>query len=181
MPHLNYNHEKMKQILRPLLVIMLCAAMSIGFGQVSAKLGYIDSNELLEMMPGKDSIQTVLQDYGKMLETQLQTMYAEYQTKVQDYQANASTMSDIIRQTKEKELADLETRIQTFQQQADTDLQNKQVELLQPLLDKAKNAINAVAKENGYTYIFDVGTGAFLYYETGDNILPKVKAKLGLK
>lgn len=171
----------MKNFLKPLLVISLVAMMSAGYSQVNAKLGYIDSNELLEMMPGKDSIQQVLQDYGKTLETQLQTMYAEYQTKVQDYQANSGTMSDIIRQTKEKELADLETRIQTFQQQADTDLQEKQVELLQPLLDKAKNAITAVAKENGYTYIFDVGTGAFLYYETGDNILPKVKAKLGLK
>ena len=171
----------MKNILKATLVIVFCAVMSVGFSQVNAKLGYIDSNELLEMMPGKDSIQQVLQDYGKMLETQLQTMYAEYQTKVQDYQTNSATMSDIIRQTKEKELADLETRIQTFQQQADTDLQDKQVQLLQPLLDKAKNAINAVAKENGYTYIFDVGTGAFLYYETGDNILPKVKAKLGLK
>jgi len=171
----------MKNLLRPFLVIVLCFTMSIGFSQVNAKLGYIDSNELLEMMPGKDSVQTALQDYQKTLETQLQSMYAEYQTKVQDYQSNSSTMSDIIRQTKEKELADLETRIQTFQQQADTDLQEKQVELLQPLLDKAKNAINAVAKENGYTYIFDVGTGAFLYYETGDNILPKVKAKLGLK
>jgi outer membrane protein len=171
----------MKNILRPFLVIVLCSLMSIGFGQTTTKLGYIDSNELLELMPGKDSIQKVLQDYGKMLETQLQTMYAEYQTKVSDYQSNSNTMSDIIRQTKEKELADLETRIQTFQQQADTDLQDKQAELLQPLLDKAKNAINAVAKENGYTYIFDVGTGAFLYYEAGDNILPKVKAKLGLK
>lgn len=171
----------MKNFLRPVLVILLCAFMSIGFGQVNAKLGYIDSNELLEMMPGKDSIQKVLQDYGKTLENQLQAMYAEYQTKVQDYQTNSATMSDIIRQTKEKELADLETRIQTFQQQADTDLQNKQVELLQPLLDKAKSAITAVAKENGYTYIMDVGTGAFLYYETGDNILPKVKAKLGLQ
>jgi outer membrane protein len=172
---------KMKKILRPALVIMLCAVMSIGFSQANAKLGYIDSNELLEMMPAKDSIQTVLQDYGKSLENQLQTMYAEYQTKVQDYQANSSTMSDIIRQTKEKELADLETRIQTFQQQADTDLQDKQAKLLQPLLDKAKNAITAVAKENGYTYIFDVGTGAFLYYEKGDNIMPLVKVKLGLK
>ncbi len=94
---------------------MFCAVMSIGFSQVNAKLGYIDSNELLEMMPGKDSIQTALQDYGKTLENQLQTMYTEYQTKVQDYQANSRTMSDIIRQTKEKELADLETRIQTFQ------------------------------------------------------------------
>jgi outer membrane protein len=87
----------MKKILRPALVTMLCALMSIGFGQVNAKLGYIDSNELLEMMPGKDSIQKVLQDYGKSLETQLQTMYAEYQTKAQDYQANSRTMSDIIR------------------------------------------------------------------------------------
>jgi len=170
----------MKKLLRPFLVIMFCAVMSIGFSQANAKLGYIDSNELLEMMPGKDSIQTALQDYGKSLENQLQTMYTEYQTKVQDYQANSRTMSDIIRQTKEKELADLETRIETFRQQADADLQEKQVTLLQPLLDKAKNAINTVAKENGYTYIFDVGTGAFLFYEKGDNIMPLVKAKLGL-
>ncbi|MFA4862657.1 MAG: OmpH family outer membrane protein, partial [Bacteroidales bacterium] len=111
----------MEKFLRPVLVIMLCALMCTGYSQVNAKLGYIDSNALLEMMPGKDSIQKVLQDYGKSLETQLQTMYAEYQTKVQDYQTNSRTMSDIIRQTKEKELADLETRIQTFQQQADTD------------------------------------------------------------
>jgi len=171
----------MKKILRPALVIALCALMSIGFGQVNAKLGYIDSNALLDLMPGKDSIQNALQEYGKSLEAQLTTMYTEYQTKVQDYQANSRTMSDIIRQTKEKELADLETRIETFRQQADTDLQDKQVEMLQPLLDKAKNAITAVARENGYTYIFDVGTGAFLFYEKGDNILPLVKAKLGLK
>lgn len=171
----------MKLSLKPVLLIILCALFSNGFSQVNAKLGYIDSNELLDLMPGKDSIQNVLVNYGKTLEGQLQAMYAEYQTKIQDYQANSRTMSDIIRQTKEKELADLETRIQTFQQQADTDLQNKQVELLQPMLDKAKNAIEAVAKENGYTYIFDVGTGAFLFYDKGDNILPLVRTKLGLK
>jgi outer membrane protein len=171
----------MKKFLKPALVITFCSIMSIGFSQVNAKLGYIDSNELLDLMPAKDSIQTVLQDYGKSLETQLQTMYAEYQSKVQDYQTNSRTMSDIIRQTKEKELADLESRIETFRTQADSDIQAKQTALLQPLLDKAKNAINAVAKENGYTYIFDVGTGAVLFYEKGENILPLVKAKLGLK
>jgi len=171
----------MKLSLKPVLLIIFCALFSNGFSQVNAKLGYIDSNELLDLMPGKDSIQNVLLKYGRTLEGQLQAMYAEYQTKIQDYQANSRTMSDIIRQTKEKELVDLETRIQTFQQQADTDLQNKQVELLQPMLDKAKNAIEAVAKENGYTYIFDVGTGAFLFYDKGDNILPLVRTKLGLK
>lgn len=171
----------MKYILRSAVLIAFFFLMTEGYSQVNAKLGYIDSNELLEMMPGKDSIQTALQNYGKSLETQLQAMYGEYQTKVQDYQANRNTMSDIIRQTKEKELADLETRIQSFQEQADADLQKKQVEMLQPLLDKAKNAIEAVARENGYTYIFDVGTGAFLFFEKGDNIMPMVKTKLGLK
>jgi outer membrane protein len=90
-------------------------------------------------------------------------------------------MSTIIRQTKERELADMETRITEFQQQADVDLQNKQMELLEPLLTKAKNAIEAVAEEEGYTYIFDAGVGMLLYYEKGDNILPKVKVKLGLE
>lgn len=171
----------MNYFLRSAVLAAFYFMMTAGYSQVNAKLGYIDSNELLEMMPGKDSIQTALQDYGKSLETQLQTMYGEYQTKLQDYQANRNTMSDIIRQTKEKELADLETRIQSFQEQADADLQKKQVEMLQPLLDKAKSAIEAVARENGYTYILDVGTGAFLYFEKGDNILPLVKTKLGLK
>jgi outer membrane protein len=150
------------------------------FSQVNPKFGYIDSNELLELMPGKDSIQSALEEYGKSLESQLQVMYSEYQTKLGDYQTNSSSMSTIIRQTKERELADMETRIQEFQQQADVDLQNKQMELLEPLLNKARQAIEEVAEENGYTYIFDVGVGMLLYYEKGENILPLVREKLGI-
>lgn len=171
----------MKKLAKSLIVIAIALISFAGTAQTNAKLGYIDSNELLDMMPGKDSIQTVLQNYGKTLESQLQTMYQEYQNKLADYQSNVNTMSTIIKQTKEKELGDLETRIQDFQQQADQDLQNKQVELVQPLIDKARKAIEAVARDNGYTYIFDVGMGSLLYFEKGDNILPLVKAKLGLK
>jgi outer membrane protein len=161
-------------------VLSLVLLVSTSYAQVNPKFGYIDSNELLEAMPGRDTIERALQDYGQSLEGQLQAMYQEYQTKVADYQQNSATMSTIIRQTKERELADMETRIQEFQQQADIDLQNKQMELLEPLLTKAKNAIEAVAEENGYTYIFDAGVGMLLYYEKGDDILPLVKAKLGL-
>jgi outer membrane protein len=171
----------MKKLLVSTLILTFTLMSWSMFAQVNAKLGYVDSNKLLEMMPGKDSIQKNLQAYSTSLQNQLQTMYMEYQNKLTDYQNNSRTMSDIIRQTKEKELADMETRIQDFQQKADSDLQAKQQELLQPLLDKAKKAIEDVAKENGYTYIFDAGVGVLLYYEKGDNILPLVKAKLGLK
>ena len=171
----------MKKLFKSFIIVSIILVSFLSFAQSNAKLGYIDSNELLEMMPGKDSIQQVLQNYGKTLEAQLQTMYQEYQNKLADYQTNVNTMSTIIKQTKEKELADLEARIQDFQQQADQDLQNKQMELVEPLVTKARKAIEEVARENGYTYIFDVGMGSFIFYEKGDNILPLVKQKLGLK
>ena len=149
--------------------------------QTNVKLGYIDSNELLELMPGKDSVERKLMEYQTSLETQIQNMYAEYQTKANDYRANAATMSDIIKQTKEKEILDLEERISTFQQTAEVDFQNKQQELYNPLIEKARKAIKDVADENGYTYIFDSGMGSLLYFERGDNILPLVKQKLGIQ
>jgi outer membrane protein len=170
----------MKKLVKLGLIAIALMLVIPSFSQQNVKLGYIDSNRLLELMPERDSIQKALQDYGLSLENQLQAMYQEYQTKLGDYQSNVATMSSIIKQTKERELADMETRIQEFQQQADVDLQNKQMELLEPLLDKAKNAIKEVSEEQGYTYIFDVGVGTLLYYEKGDNILPLVREKLGL-
>lgn len=131
-------------------------------------------------MPETDSLQNELKKYADFLDQQMNTMAMEYQTKVTNYQDNVNTMSDLIRQTKEKEITDLQARIQAFQQSADQDLGAKQAALFQPLIDKVKNAITAVGQEKGYTYIFDIGTGALVYYETGDNVLPLVKKKLGI-
>ena len=130
----------MKNLIKVLVVVAFVGLSAVSFSQTTLKLGYIDSNELLDAMPEKDSIATAIQNYGKALEDQLGAMYLEYQNKLNDYQTNAASMSDIIRTTKEKELADMEARIQEFQQQADQDIQNYQMELLEPLLDKAKKS-----------------------------------------
>jgi len=152
-----------------------------GFSQAGLKLGYIDSNEILALMPETDSLQQELKDYADYLDQQMSAMGMEYQTKLQQYQENVATMSDLIRQTKEKEITDLQQRIQAFQQSADQDLQSKQQELFNPLIEKVKTAIDEVSRENAYTYVFDVGTGALVFFENGDNILPLVKAKLGIQ
>ncbi|NOX86692.1 MAG: OmpH family outer membrane protein [Chlorobi bacterium] len=154
---------------------------SVGFGQSNLKFGYIDSNEILSLMPETDSLQNELQNYANNLDQQMKAMAQEYQEKVTDYQQNVNTMSDLIRQTKEKELTDLQNRIQAFRQSADQDLSTKQADLFNPLIEKVKNAISEVGRENNYTYIFDVGTGSLVFYENGDNILPLVKKKLGIK
>ena len=79
-------------------------------------------------------------------------------------------MTDLIRSTKEQELLDLRQRIETYQQNAQQKLQEKEKELLQPIIDRAKQAIADVAKENGYTYIFDTSAGTLLYQQESDDI-----------
>jgi outer membrane protein len=149
------------------------------FAQKAQKLGHINSNELLMAMPERTKIQKDLEDYAKQLQSQLQTMEAEWQGKVQDFKAKEGQMTELIRNTKVKEITDLEQRIQDFQETAQKDLQNKEGELLQPLIDKAKKAIEDVAKENGFTYILDSSVGVLLY-TAGEDILPLVKKSLKL-
>jgi outer membrane protein len=87
----------------------------------------------------------------------------------------------LIRQTKEKEIVDLQERLQNFQQTAQQDIQQKEAELWQPVIDKANNAIQEVGKENGFTYIFDVSAGVVLYFSPESiDVLPLVKTKLGI-
>ena len=168
----------MRKVITVLFATLLISGM--GFSQTNAKFGYIDSNKILTEMPQTDSLQKELKNYADYLDQQMQTMGQEYQKKVQDYQQNVAGMSDLIRQTKEKEITDLQQRIQAFQSSADQDLQKKQQELFSPLIQRVKDAITAVGKENGYNYIMDVGTGAVVYYE-GDDVSALVKKKLGVQ
>ncbi|HBG70324.1 MAG: hypothetical protein A2W93_15960 [Bacteroidetes bacterium GWF2_43_63] len=148
--------------------------------QVKLKLGHINTNELMAEMPGRDSAQKVLQEYAKSLEDQLTLMNNEFQTKYQDYMTNETSFLEPIKEMKQKELLDLQTRIDDFKTQAQELLSKKEAELVQPLIDKAKKAIDEVAVEKGYNYVFDTGTGALIYYQDSDDIMPFVKAKLGM-
>lgn len=162
------------------LFIALVAFLPALFAQQKIKLGHINSNELLSKMPERKEAETKLQEEAKKLETQLSVMTNEYQTKFTEYQSGVSTMSDIIKQTKTKELGDLEARIQDFRENAQQALQKKESELLKPIIDKAKKAIDEVSKENGYTYVFDSGVGFLLHTPDTDDLMPLVMKKLGL-
>ncbi len=132
-------------------------------------------------MPERNEVQATLETHAKEIENTLAAMQDEFEKKYQDYLATSDSLTPLIRQTKEAELQDLQQRIQTFQASAQQDYQAKEVELFQPVIDKAKNAIQEVAKENSYTYILDSGSGALVYFsDTSDDIFNLVKTKLGL-
>ena len=164
-----------------IVILMVVVAFSTSVtAQKDAKIGHINSNDLLSAMPERTAVQKDLEEYAGQLKVTLDAMRKEYETKVGEFQAKQEVMTDVIKDNKIKEITDLEKRIGEFQQTAEADLQKKEQALLQPIIDKAKTAIDDVAKENGYTYILDSSVGVVLYSVEGDDILPKVKTKLGI-
>ncbi len=144
------------------------------------KIGYINSSDLLLVMPERKSAEESLQKEAKALEEQLKAMSTEYQGKLQEYQTKLSEMSDLLKQTKAEEINNLEQRIQSFQQSAQEELQKKESELLEPILEKARAAVKVVADKNGYSHVFDSASGVVIHAPEGDDLLPLVKKHLAL-
>jgi len=159
--------------------------ISISTFAQKGKFGHIDSQALLESMPERQQVVEEITKYGAELEDALTTMTKEFETKYTEYVAEADSMSQFMRKTKEEELQMMNQRIEKFRVQAQQDLQNKEIELVEPLFTKAREAIKETAKELALVYVFDVaegGGGAFLLYYSEESIdlLPKVKVKLGI-
>ncbi|MBN8695849.1 MAG: OmpH family outer membrane protein [Bacteroidetes bacterium] len=162
------------------LVVVSVVVLMSSFTANAQKVAHIDLDSLISIMPESKTAQQAVQDYAKQLEQQVVAMQTELQTKYEEYQKTSADMAPIIKQNKEKELNDLNQRIQDFQQQAQVDYQNKSAELSKPVYEKAKKAIDQVAKENGYKYVLDTSTGLVLYNEPADDIIGLVVKKLGI-
>ncbi|MCB9193075.1 MAG: OmpH family outer membrane protein [Flavobacteriales bacterium] len=146
----------------------------------NAKLGHIDRQALMLMLPERPDAEKKMQDFAKTLDDRLKAMGAEYQQKIADYQSKSATMTQTEKEVAQREISDLEQRIQDAQDKAQDDLAKQEQELLKPMVARTDSAITAVAKEKGFSYIFDSSAGFVLYSDGGDDIMPLVKAKLGL-
>ena len=147
----------------------------------SAKLGHINRQELMLLLPQRKDAESKMQAFAKTLEDRLKAMGAEYQQKVADAQAKAPTMTQTEKDMAVREIGELEQRIQAAQDKAQEDLAKQEEELLSPMVVETNKAIKDVADANGFTYIFDTSSGFVLYFDKGEDILPMVKAKLGIQ
>jgi len=164
----------MKKITLVLITCLIC--ISSAFAQ---KYGHVNSNEVMQAMPGVDSIQSKLMEFHQSLQILYENMMSEYDTKKDKFDKEAGTMSASVRKVKEDELISIANRIRDFEANVQEDIEEEKVRLITPFQEKVQNAINEVAKENKYSYIFD--TQILLYYEGGEDVTPLVKKKLGIK
>ena len=149
----------------------------------NVKFGHINKGELIQAMPEYDSATVNLTKFRQELINALELMTVELNNKNEAYIKESKNLSDIVKQAKESELTDMNRRIQEFQTNAQTQLQEKESELFQPVVIKVDKAIKEIGKENGFVYVFDTTQGTLLYFDEtkSTNVLPLAKAKLGLK
>jgi len=171
----------MKKLLKVALVAVGMLLFAGNFAQAQSKIGYINTNALMDQLPEMKTLRVQMEAYQKTFSDQLATMNTEYQSKGQKYEAGQATMTDATRTAAQTELQDLQQRIQTYHDQAQKSIEAKSNELLKPLTDKVRAAITAVAAEKGYAYVLDSSSTELIVAPPADDLLIPVKAKLGLQ
>jgi len=164
--------------------IMIVAILTVGLasGVQAQKFGYINSQELMSQIPeikeAEANIETLkkqLQKKGQDMITALQTKYAQLQKRQE-----SGELSPLQLEQEGTKLREEEARIGEFDRSSQEKVYTKTTELLSPIQEKINNAIKEVARDNGYTYIFDTGLGVVLYADPGADVSNLVKAKLGI-
>ncbi|MBO4577923.1 MAG: OmpH family outer membrane protein [Paludibacteraceae bacterium] len=160
--------------------LVILAALLISLAANAQKFGYVNTQELFMQMPELKDVQARMDSLNKQYENLLMTMQEEYQKKLQDYQQKQNTLPDAMRQIQEEELYSMQQRLQTTYQTAQQDVEQKRGEYLKPINERMTKAIQEVGAANNYTYIFDAAAAVYIAQDA-DNVMPLVKAKLGIK
>ena len=146
-----------------LLIAMLFIQAVPMFAQTTLKIGHVNVQELVQKHPDTDSIHGVIEREAKDMEDIYGEMLQQQQEKMNAFEAESAGYSDFMKKTKQEELLALSQKIQTFNQTAQQQIRQHNIELLQPVYNEVNEAIKKVAKENKFTYILDVSGGTVAY------------------
>lgn len=146
--------------MKKLLMMALLLAPVCVFAQ---KFGHVDSGTIIQLMPEYTQSQNELQTLQKQYEDELSYLRDELTKKNDDYEAQAATLPDNIKQRREQELQDLYNKMQQFYADSQTNLQNMSNEKMAAITSKVLKAIQEVGDEGGYVCIYDSADGMIPY------------------
>ncbi len=159
-------------------MVLFLGATTISSAQ--SKIAHINTQDLVEAMPEMKAAQSQLEKLQKTYDTEIRAMAQELDNKIKQYGAEAESKTDEVNKKRAEEVQGMQNNIGAYQQQALKDLDKKQVDILQPILERAKNAIQKVARVKGYQYVLDSTSGGGLLLAEGYNLLADVKTELGI-
>lgn len=161
-------------------LLLALAMMVMSFGTMNAqKSATLDVAGILNAMPEKKKADIDLEAFAKTKGIELEKQEKALQTEIEAYQKGAAKLTEAQRTAKEQELQKKVQNFQQLQQLAQQDLAKRQGEAYAPIEKKINDAVEKVAKANGYDFIFDANTVG-LIYKGGADATEAVKKELGL-
>lgn len=163
--------------------LFIAATLFIGatsFVSAQSKVAHINTSELIKAMPQMKTAQADMEKVGKTYEADIAAMRNELQTKMKQYEAEASTKTQEENEKRYEEVQADQLAIQQYGTNAQQQLQKKEFDLLKPITEKAKAAIVKVAKAQGFNYVLDSAQGGGVIMAEGKDLMADVKKELGI-
>lgn len=176
---LTINTNTMKQF-RTFFIAVALTLGATAFTNAQSKIAHIASQELVESMPAFKDAQAQLEKLTKTYDAEIRDMMTEAKKTMQRYESEAPTKTEEENSKRAQELQSTQRRIQEHGQNAQKDLQKKELDLLKPVYEKARVAIQKVARAKGYDYVLDSTTGSGVIMADGPNLMADAKKELGI-
>ncbi len=165
----------MKQI-KTLLIATLFILGASQTSNAQAKTAHVDVTDIMSKMPAMLDAQKQLEKISATYDADYKKMAEEFKAKLAKYDAEAATVSEAMNGERQKEVTDMQKRIQEFGQNAQKEVQQKQEDITKPIYEKVRASIQKVGKAKGFQYVLD---GSTLLLADGPNITDDVKKDLG--
>ncbi|MBP6181478.1 OmpH family outer membrane protein [Flavobacterium sp.] len=165
----------MKQI----KTLLIAGILFFGANQTinaQAKTAHVDVSEIMSKMPAMLEAQKQLEKLSGTYDADYKKMVDEYQTKLKKYEAESATATEVVNGERSKEVQDMQKRIVDFRDNAQKELQQKESDIVKPLMEKVRTSIQKVGKAKGFQYVLD---GSTLLLADGPNLTVDVKKDLG--
>ena len=167
-------------IMKKLFLIAAMAVVSFAATAQNLKFGYVNYSELVQLMPDMDTVREQLEAQERETYETLGAMYEEYQTKAQQFQQKEATWTPAIRDSKLKELQEIEARFQESQQIFQQELQQMQQMLQAPVAEKAQATVTELAKAHGLAFVFEETQMIYIDPAQGVNLTPEARKALNI-
>jgi len=162
-------------------ILFIAAILTSSFAFSQSKVGTVDSDYIVNLMPEREIVLKMSQQYGAKLDTSFSAKMQDYNIKVQAFKELDKDVVDSIKKNKYTEIMMMEEDIQKYKENGSQLMQLKQNELMRPLYSKLSGVIQEVAKTNGYTQILTTSGNEFAYIDEQFDITEIVMDKMGIK
>ena len=166
--------------MKRIIIIAAMAVISLAASAQDFKFGYVNYTELVQLMPAMDSVRVQIEAQEKETYETLGAMYEEYQTKAEQFQQKQATWTPAIRDSKMKELQEIEARFQENQQIFQQELQQMQQMLQAPVYEKAQKVVKELAQAKGLAFVFEETQMLYIDAAQGVNLTPEARVALNI-